>query len=49
LPDGEPVFSGVPRQTPQQILLSHGLGPGSSQVLDATNGVTVTPWRRTVS
>ena len=49
LPDGEPVFSGVPRQTPQEILSHHGLKSGESQVLDATNGVTVTPWRRTAS
>ena len=46
LPDGEPVFSGVPRQTPQEILAHHGLTPGKSQVLDEANGVTVTPWRR---
>ena len=49
LPDGEPVFSGVPRQTPQEILSHHGLKSGESQVLDATNGVTVTPWRKTAS
>ena len=49
LPDGEPVFSGVPRQTPQEILSHHGLKSGESQVLDAANGVTVTPWRRTAS
>jgi hypothetical protein len=47
LPDGEPVFSGVPRQTPQEILSRHGLEPGDSRLLDAVNGVTVTPWRRT--
>jgi dihydrofolate reductase len=46
LPDGEPVFSSVPHQTPQQILSQHGLAPGQSLVLDATHGVTVTPWRR---
>jgi dihydrofolate reductase len=49
LGDGEPVFSGVPRQTPQQILSNHGLAPGESQLLDAIHGVTVTPWRRTSS
>jgi dihydrofolate reductase len=46
LPDGEPVFSGVPRHTPQEILSSHGLKSGQSQLLDANNGVTVTPWQR---
>jgi hypothetical protein len=45
LPGGEAVFSGVPRQTPQQVLAQHGLAPGASQVLDDANGVTVTPWR----
>jgi len=47
LPGGEPVFSGVPKKTPQEILSSHGLKPGQSLVLDAANGVTVTPWQRT--
>jgi len=46
LSDGEPVFSGVPHQTPQQILARNGLTPGQSLVLDAANGVTVTPWQR---
>ena len=46
LPGGEPVFSAVPRQTPQQVLAQHGLEPGASQVLDEADGVTVTPWRR---
>jgi dihydrofolate reductase len=46
LPGGEPVFAGVPKQTPQQILSSHGLEPGQSLILDAENGVTVTPWQR---
>jgi dihydrofolate reductase len=46
LPDGKSVFSGVPRRTPQEILSSQGLTPGQSQLLDASNGVTVTPWQR---
>jgi dihydrofolate reductase len=46
LPGGEAVFSGVPQKTPQEILLSHGLKPDQSLVLDAANGVTVSPWRR---
>jgi hypothetical protein len=46
LPGGEPVFSGVPRLTPQEVLAHHGLMPGKSQVLDEANGVTVTPWQR---
>jgi len=47
LPGGEPVFSGVPHRSPQQILAAHGLEAGASQTLDAGNGVIVTPWRRT--
>jgi dihydrofolate reductase len=47
LPGGEPVFSGVPDKTPQQVLSSHGLKSGESELLDVPNGVTVTPWRRT--
>jgi hypothetical protein len=46
LPGGEPVFSGVPDQTPVEILRRHGLTAGESQILDGANGVTVTPWRR---
>ena len=43
---GEPVFSGVPGQTPQEILSRHGLKAGQSLILDAANGVSVTPWQR---
>jgi dihydrofolate reductase len=46
LPGGKPVFSSVPRQTPQEVLSHHGLEPGESQTLDGPNGVTVTPWQR---
>lgn len=46
IPDGQPVFAGVPHQTPRQVLARHGLAPGDSRILDAANGVTVTPWRR---
>jgi dihydrofolate reductase len=48
VPDGQPVFSGVPRQTPQQILAGRGLTAGQSLVLDPANGVTVTPWQRSL-
>ena len=47
VPGGEPVFPGVPRLTPRQILAQHELKPGESRILDEANGVTVTPWRRT--
>ena len=46
LPGGEPAFPGVPVQTPQDILARHGLKPGQSLILDAAEGVSVTPWRR---
>lgn len=46
LPGGEPAFSAVPRQTPQQVLAQHGLEAGASRTLDEANAVTVTPWRR---
>ena len=46
IPGGEGCFPGVPEFTPQQILSSHGLKPGAPQLLDKSEGVTVTPWRR---
>lgn len=46
LPGGEPCFGGVPAHSPQQVLAAHGLKAGESQILDAANDVTVTPWRR---
>jgi hypothetical protein len=46
LPGGEPCFPGVGPRTPQQILASHGLKPGESQMLDPADEVSVTPWRR---
>ena len=46
LPGGEPCFSGVPAQRPEQILAAHGLNAGETQILDAAQEVSVTPWRR---
>lgn len=46
MPGGEGVFPGVPEQTPQAILSSWGLSADTPRVLDETNDVTVTPWRR---
>ena len=46
LPGGRPVFPGVPRQTPEEIMAQHGLIAGAPQVLDAANGIAVTVWRR---
>ncbi|MDB5617657.1 dihydrofolate reductase [Tardiphaga sp.] len=47
LPDGRPCFPGVPAQSPQAILASHGLAASEVQILDAEHDVTVTAWRRT--
>jgi hypothetical protein len=46
IPGGEGCFPGVPEQTPAQILSSHGLTPGDTQMLDPADDVSVTPWRR---
>jgi hypothetical protein len=46
LPGGEPCFSGVPARSPQEVLASHGLTAGPSELLDAADDVSVTPWRR---
>jgi dihydrofolate reductase len=46
LPGGEPCFPGVPGHSPQEILATHGLSAGESQILDIANDVSVTPWRR---
>jgi dihydrofolate reductase len=46
LPGGEPCFPGVPELSPQHILAAHGLRAGDAQILDVTEGVSVTPWRR---
>jgi len=49
LPGGYPCFPGVPERSPQEILAAHGLAPGEPQILDATQDVSVTPWRRQTS
>jgi hypothetical protein len=46
LPGGEACFPGVPAQSPQDILAAHGLRAGKTQILDAADDVSVTPWRR---
>jgi hypothetical protein len=47
LPGGRPVFPGVPRQTPEELLAGHGFEPGTTEMLDAVKGVTLVTWRRT--
>jgi hypothetical protein len=46
LPGGEPCFGGVPSQSPQQVLASHGLQAAESILLDRDFDVSVTAWRR---
>ena len=46
VPDGQGCFPGVPAQSPQQILASHGLVASEVQVLDDAHDVRVTAWRR---
>jgi dihydrofolate reductase len=46
LPDGRPVFPGVPGQTPEALLAAHGLTQAAVHTLDARAGVTVAEWRR---
>ncbi len=46
IPAGEPCFPDVPGRSPQQVLAAHGLKAGNAQILDAADGVSVTPWRR---
>jgi len=46
LPGGRPVFSSVPRLTPEEVLAEHGLLAAERQVLDAAANLVVTHWRR---
>ena len=46
LPGGKGCFTGVPPRTPQDIFAAHGMKAGEPQVLEASEDVSVTPWRR---
>jgi hypothetical protein len=46
LPGGRPVFPGVPLRTPEELLAAHGLKPGPTRVLDASQGLTIVTWTR---
>jgi len=46
LPDGRPVFPGVPGRTPEALLAAHGLRQAAVRTLDERAGVTVAEWRR---
>jgi hypothetical protein len=47
LPGGEGCFSGVPERSPQEILAIQGFTPGEAKILETSQDVSVTPWRRT--
>jgi dihydrofolate reductase len=46
LPGGRPVLPGVPEQSPEEVLASHGLAPGERRMLDAVKNVAVVAWKR---
>lgn len=46
LPGGRPVFPGIPLLTPEQLLQRHGLTPGATRVLDASNDLSMVTWRK---
>jgi len=46
LPGGRPVFPQVPAQTPEQVLQTHGLRPGTKRVLDQAKGLTLVTWEQ---
>jgi dihydrofolate reductase len=46
LPGGVPVFSGIPPQTTDDILRSHGLQPAETRILDAEKGISLIKWTR---
>jgi hypothetical protein len=44
LPGGRPVFTEIgPGRTPEDVLASHGLRPGETQILDRAAGVSLGP------
>jgi hypothetical protein len=45
LPGGRPVFPGVPRRTPEEILAAHGLVADPVRLLDPDQGLTLVSWR----
>jgi dihydrofolate reductase len=46
LPNGRPLFPGVPDRTPEDLLTSRGLKDSPAQILDAAREVTLVVWRR---
>lgn len=46
LPGGEACLPGVPEHSPQGVLAAHGLEPREVKILDASDDIRVTAWRR---
>lgn len=46
LPEGRPVFPGVPRATPEEMLQAHGLHAAERTMLDSARNVDLVTWRR---
>jgi dihydrofolate reductase len=46
LPGGRPVFPGVPRSTPEEMLETHGLQRADRMLLDSARNVDLVTWRR---
>ena len=46
LPGGRPVFPDVPAETPEAVLMRHGMQPGERQMLNQALGVSLVRWRR---
>ena len=46
LPGGRPVFPHVPEQSPEEVLLSHGLAPGPVRIFDREREASVVTWQR---
>ena len=46
LPEGRPVFPGVPARTPEDILASHGLATDPQRRLEPGAGLSISSWYR---
>jgi dihydrofolate reductase len=46
LPKGRPVFPGVPRTTPEEMLETHGLHPVEHTLLEPARNADLVTWRR---
>jgi dihydrofolate reductase len=46
VPDGRPVFPGVPAHSPESLLAAHGLVKRSERLLDARARATLAHWTR---